>query len=75
MTKKEALKLILSDTKSYKTSLNYAVDYTLHALTLEEGSLEFETQILYVLNNITHWRHKDAKEVRKTLKGKTNGRP
>jgi len=69
-SKKDALLEILKDQKSYKTSLNYAVAYTRAAITMEEGSDKFETQMLYVLNNITRWRHPNAKDVRATLRRK-----
>lgn len=68
MTKKEAIKVILSDTKSYKTSLNYAVNYCQASVMMHEDSEAFRTQVLYILNNITHWRHPQAKEVRKALR-------
>ena len=66
MTKHEAIEVILSDKKSYNTSLNYAVNYCQHALGLTGKDLE--VQCLYILNNITHWRHPLAKEVRQTLR-------
>ena len=64
-----AIKIILSDTKSWRTSLNYAVDYCKAA-----GSMtghELEVQVLYILNNIIHWRGAGSKEVRATLKAFT----
>jgi len=71
MTKKEAIEVILSDKGSYATSLNYAVNYCKAALEMEEGTREFEIQVLYILNNISHWRHLLAKEVRTTLRRKS----
>jgi len=68
MTKKEAIRIILSDTKSYGKSLNYAIDYCQASMAMKEDSLGFKTQILYILNNITKWRHPKAKEVRATLR-------
>jgi len=67
-TKKDAIRIILDDTKAFETSLNYAVNYCDAAMMMDEGTIEFETQMLYILNNITHWRHPQAKEVRKKLR-------
>lgn len=61
-----AIRIILSDTKAYKTSLNYAVGYCRCAL-MQRGE-DLKVQCLYILNNITHWRHPKAKDVRATLK-------
>lgn len=60
------LSIILSDYKSYPTSLNYAVNYVRQGKSLTGNALEI--QCLYILNNITHWRHPEAKHVRETLK-------
>jgi hypothetical protein len=62
----EAIKVILSDKKSYPTSLNYAVNYCL--LSREMHGEALKVQCLYILNNITHWRHPLAKSVRQVLK-------
>ncbi len=59
MTTKEAISVILSDTKSYGTSLNYAVNYCRMAMGMEGD--ELRVQILYILNNISRWRHPQAK--------------
>ncbi len=64
---KKAIWIILSDEKSYNTSLNYAVGYCQHGLS--QNGKDLAVQCLYILNNISHWRHPEAKEVRKTLKG------
>lgn len=61
-----AIETILSDKKSYRTSLNYAVHYCQNALTYTGHDLY--VQVLYILNNITHWRHPEAKRVREVLK-------
>lgn len=63
---KKAILLILKDRKAYSTSLNYAVGYCQNALRLSGENLW--TQVLYILNNITHWRGEEHKSVRKTLK-------
>ena len=47
-------------------ALNYAIEYA-KAGQIMLGD-ELRVQCLYVLNNITHWRGEDAREVRKTLK-------
>ena len=63
---KQAIEVILSDKKSYPTSLNYAVNYCLAARSM--SGHELYVQILYILNNIPHWRHPEAKAVREVLK-------
>jgi hypothetical protein len=62
----DAIKDILKDEKSYKTSLNWAVNYCRAALDMEGESLR--VQCLYILNNIAHWRNPDAKRIRGILK-------
>jgi hypothetical protein len=37
---------------------------------MEENTYEFETQCLYILNNISHWRNPQAKAVRNKLREK-----
>lgn len=64
---KDAINIILSDRKSYLTSLNYAVNYCRYALAIQNDE-ELKVQCLYILNNIIHWRHPQAKAVRITLK-------
>lgn len=63
---KKAIETILEDTKSYSTSLNWAVEYCRCALSLSGDTLA--VQCLYILNNISHWRNPKAKEVRTALK-------
>lgn len=62
----DAIRVILSDTAKFSTSLNYAVNYCREGLNQEGDALR--VQCLYILNNITGWRHPQAKDVRKTLK-------
>jgi len=71
----EALETILADEKAHKTSLNYAINYTRQArIMLNHGEYEaFRTQLLYVLSNITHWRHPKAKEVRQAIRAYLRG--
>ncbi len=64
---REAIQKILADKPAYAKSLNYAVEYC-RAAQYMSGE-ELRVQCLYILGNITHWRHADAKEVRKVLKG------
>jgi hypothetical protein len=64
---KDAIQTILSDKTKYPTSLNWAVNYCEAALDMVGG--ELRVQCLYILNNITSWRHPKAKEVRSVLKG------
>ncbi len=66
---KNAIRTILEDEKSYKTSLNWAVNYCHYALS--QSGEELKVQCLYILNNITRWRHPNAKDVRATLKAFT----
>jgi hypothetical protein len=61
-----AIMRILEDEKSYKTSLNYAVNYCKAAIKMNGEDLR--VQCLYILNNISHWRGEGSKEVRKILK-------
>ncbi len=63
---KSAIRTILSDKDSYTKSLNYAVNYCRYGL--ETTGEELRVQCLYILNNISHWRHADAKSVRDILK-------
>lgn len=72
MTSQEAINIILSDTKSHNTSLNYAVSYCLGALHIPKDSYEYAVQLLYILANISHWRHPKAKEVRQILKNESS---
>lgn len=64
---KNAIGIILSDKAKHATSLNWAIYYCKAALSM--GGEELRTQCLYILNNITGWRHPRAKEVREVLKG------
>lgn len=62
----DAIGVILSDKAKYSTQLNYAVNYCKAALCMQGE--ELRVQCLYILGNISSWRHPQAKEVRKTLK-------
>lgn len=62
----EVIGKILDDKKAYNKSLNWAVNYCLNAMRM--SGRELRVQCMYILNNITHWRHPDAKEVRRCLK-------
>lgn len=62
----EAIKVIISDHKKYDTTLNYAINYC-HAAMMMVG-YELSVQCIYILNNITSWRHSQAKHVRQVLK-------
>ncbi len=61
-----AVRTILSDRASYPKSLNYAVEYCRAALYM--GGEDLRVQCLYILGNISRWRHPEAKAVRETLK-------
>jgi len=62
----ESIETILKDTASYTTSLNYAFNYCI-AAKCTTGH-ELKVQCLYILNNIFHWKHPKAKEVKEVLK-------
>ena len=62
----KAIEVILSDKKSFSTSLNYAISYCIAAQSM--SGHELYVQALYILNNISHWRHPEAKAVRDVLK-------
>jgi hypothetical protein len=52
-------------------ALNYCVNYAQFAFDLVRFNADkkhIRTQILYVLNNMTHWRGNLAKQVRASLK-------
>jgi hypothetical protein len=66
MSVHDAIRVILSDRAAYPKSLNCAVAYCHAALAMNGHDLKIQT--LYILNNITGWRHPQAKEVRKVLK-------
>jgi len=68
---KNAIKVILQDTKAYQTSLNWAVNYCRYALEISDEK-EMQVQVLYILSNITSWRNEKAKEVRAVLKAYKN---
>jgi hypothetical protein len=61
-----AIDIILLDEKAYNKSLNYAISYCREAKFMYGD--ELRVQCAYILNNITHWRHPLAKEVRTILK-------
>ena len=62
----EAIQTILSDMKARKTSLNWAIAYCQAAKGMTGKTLQ--VQCFYILNNIHHWRHPEARLVRKRLK-------
>ena len=63
---KDAIKVILLDKDHYATSLNYAINYSNYALDMTGE--ELRVQCLYIIGNITHWRHPKAKEVRNIIR-------
>ena len=62
----KAIQTILSDMKARQTSLNWAIAYCQAAKGMTGKTLQ--VQCLYILNNITHWRHPEAREIRRVLK-------
>jgi hypothetical protein len=75
MTKTEALQTIVDNQDN--PSLNYAINYAKVALIMTEQDMGFETQLIYVLSNLSGWRvnkkfsitKETIKEVKDTLKG------
>ena len=63
---KDAIKVILLDKDHYATSLNYAINYCNYALDMTGE--ELRVQCLYIISNITYWRHPKAKEVRNIIR-------
>lgn len=63
----EALLKILAVVEP-STELRYAQAYAQVALINRMQGEDLRVQIIYVLNNLSHWRHTDAPEVRKVLK-------
>ena len=66
---KSALMLIVDNREA--KALNYCVNYAKYGIELVDNDFpidELKTQLLYVLNNMTHWRGDTAKAVRVTLK-------
>lgn len=66
---KEAL-LELINTKQ-KSALYYTINHARYALAMISADAEehdLKDQLLYVLNNMTHWRGETAERVRLTLK-------
>lgn len=53
-------------------ALNYCVNYARYGLNMTGHDLE--VQILYVLNNMTHWRSPQANSVRNILKAYARAR-
>jgi len=68
LSPKEAIDVILEDKDHYPTSLNYAINYCKASIDMREGSEEFKVQCLYILGNLTSWRHPLAREVRNSLR-------
>ena len=63
---KAEIRTILGDTNSYTSSLNWAVSYCRAALSMTGE--ELRVQCLYILNNLSTWRHPQAKDIRRILK-------
>jgi hypothetical protein len=61
-----AIRTVLNDRANYSKTLNFAVEYCRAALMM--GGEDLRVQCLYILGNISRWRHPDAKSVRETLK-------
>lgn len=61
---KQALQMIIDNREA--KALNYAVNYAIAGLQMT--GRELKVQVLYVLNNMTHWRGREAKQCRQILK-------
>lgn len=61
---KQALQMIIDNREA--KALNYAVNYAIAGLQMTGKALK--VQVLYVLNNMTHWRGREAKQCRQILK-------
>jgi hypothetical protein len=70
MTAKEAINIILEDGKQYSQALNYALNYCKASIPMAEESHEFKVQCLYIVSNLSSWRHPSAKDVRLALRAK-----
>ena len=68
---KAAIQKILEDKKAYKTSLNYAVNYCIAALS--QSGHELAVQCLYILSNISRWKNPEVRKVREVLKAFSKG--
>lgn len=61
---KQALQIIIDNREA--KALNYAINYAIAGLHLTGKALKI--QVLYVLNNIAHWRGREATHCRQILK-------
>jgi hypothetical protein len=74
---KECFDAIIAHSK-HSTALNYCVDYAKYGLELLQKEVDPDSavdydramyvQLLYVLNNMTHWRGETATHVRVSLR-------
>jgi len=63
---REHLRIMVSDTKSHATSLNWAIRRVMMALIAPDH--ELKERLMYILGNMVHWRHPKAKQVRNVFK-------
>lgn len=63
---KKAIRILIDDKEHHATTLNWAINYCKAAQYMTGH--ELGVQCLYILNNISSWRHVLAKEVRMVLK-------
>ena len=63
---REHLWIILGDEASYNTTLNWAIQRC--KMAYEAPDHELKDRLLYILGNITYWRHPQAKQVRNVFK-------
>ena len=63
----DACRAVLADADNHKGNMPYARAYAKAGLHITVPDAQ-RTQALYVLTNLSHWRHADAKAVRAFLK-------
>ena len=74
MNAKDAMRLVVANKDM--PALNYAVNYAIAGLGMDENSHEFRVQCLYLVSNISNWRatksssitKEEIKEARNVLK-------
>ncbi len=63
MTAKQAMQLVVNNQDM--PALNYAVNYAIAGLEMDENSHEFRVQCLYLVSNISGWRATKSSSVTK----------
>jgi hypothetical protein len=63
---REHLMIVICDEKAHGTTLNWAIQRVKMAYRAPDH--ELKDRLLYILGNMTHWRHPQAKQVRNVFK-------